>query len=108
MLRKVLYVNALDKMRNEDLYRDFPPIFQVIKIRRLKLAGHVFKDKSSSAHLTVAWDPPHEKMSCGKPANTFIDTLLRDIGLDSPAYLYKCMGDRELWRCYQSPYQPPN
>ena len=87
MLRKVLNVNALDKMRNEDLYGDLPPISQVIQTRRLKLAGHVFRDKTSPAHLTVTWDPPHGKMNRGKPANTFIDTLLRDTGLDSPADL---------------------
>ena len=106
MLRKVLNVNALDKMRNEDLYGDLPPISQVIQTRRMKLAGHVFRDKTSPAHLTVTWDPPHGKMSRGKPANTFIDTLLRDTGLDSPADLEKCMGDKKLWRCYQSRNQP--
>ena len=67
MLRKVLNVNALDKIKNVDLYGDLPPISQVIQTRRLKLAGHVFRDKTSPAHQLVTWDPAHGKMSRGKP-----------------------------------------
>ena len=47
MLRKVLNVNALDKIKNVDLYGKLPPISQVIQTRRLKLSGHVFRDKAS-------------------------------------------------------------
>ena len=108
MLRKVLNVNALDKIKNEDLYGKLPPISQVIQTKRLQLAGHVFRDKTSPAHLTVTWDPPHGKMSRGKPANTFVDTLLRDTGLASSAELERAMGDRKLWRCYQSRHQQPS
>ena len=36
-------------------------------------------------------------MSRDKRSNTFIDTLLKDTGLRSPAELKKCMEDRELW-----------
>ena len=102
MLRKVLNLNALDKIKNLDLYGDLPPISQVIQTRRLKLAGHVFRDKTSPAHQLVTWDPMHGKMSRGKPSNTFIDTLLRETGLTSTAELEKCMEDRALWRQYSS------
>ena len=47
-----------------------------MRTRDTKLAGHVFKDKTSSDHLTVTWKPPLGKVSHGKQANTFIDTLL--------------------------------
>ena len=91
MLRKALNVNALNKIKNEDLYGDLPPIFQVIQTRQLKLARHVFRDKTSPAHQLVTWDLAHGKMSRGKPSNTFINTLLRDIRLRSPTQLEKCM-----------------
>ena len=91
MLRKVLNVSALDKIKNVDLYGDLPPISQVIQTRRSKLAGHVFRDRTSPAHQLVTWYPEHGKMSRGKPSNTFINTLLRDIRLRSPTQLEKCM-----------------
>ena len=53
MLKKILNVNALDKMRNEDFYGALAPISQVIQTRGLILAGHVFRDKTSPAQLTV-------------------------------------------------------
>ena len=73
-------------------------ISQVIQATRVKLAGHVFRDKKSPAHQLVTWDPVHGKISRGKPSNTFIDTLLRDTGLRSPAEIEKYMEDRALWR----------
>ena len=63
---------------------------------------------SPGTHLTVTWDPSHGKMSRGKPANTFFDTLLRDTGLASSAEFERAMGNRELWRCYQSCHQQPS
>ena len=85
MLRKVLNVNALDKIKYEGLYGKLPPISQIIQAARLKLADHVFRDKTSPSQFTVTWDPPHGNTSRGKPANTFVDTLLRDTGLASSA-----------------------
>ena len=60
----------------------------------LKLAGHIFKDISSSAHLTVTWEPVHDTVLHGKPTNTFVDTLLRDAGISSSAEQGRCMVDR--------------
>ena len=51
------------------------PISRVIQTKSLKMAGHVFRDKLSPAHLTVIWDPVHDKMSHGKLANTLVDTI---------------------------------
>ena len=48
-------------MRNEDLCGDLPTISKVLQTKRLKLAGLVFRDKTSHAHLTVICDPPHDK-----------------------------------------------
>ena len=60
----------------------FITYIQVIQTRRLKLAGHVFRDKKSPAHQLVTLDPVHGNISRGKPSNTFIDTLLRTLDLD--------------------------
>ena len=53
MLRTVLNVNALDKIKNVDLYGDLPPISQIIQTNWLKLAGHVFRAKTYPAHQLV-------------------------------------------------------
>ena len=85
------------KVPNNALYKGIAKITNTIRIRRLKLAGHVFRDKSSPAHHTVTWDPRHGQISRGRPTNTFIATLLRDTGLNSTAELEACMDDRHVW-----------
>ena len=41
------------KIKDKDINGKLPHISQVIQTRRFKLAGHVFRDKTSSAHLTL-------------------------------------------------------
>ena len=40
MLRMALNVSWRDKLTNEQLYRDLPPVSSKVGFRRLKLAGH--------------------------------------------------------------------
>ena len=65
---------------------------------RLELAGHTHRDKTSPAHFTVTWQPAHGESSRGRPPTSFVDTLLRDTGLDDIAQLKQCMSDRVVWR----------
>ena len=102
MLRKVYNIDGQAKIPNAQLYSGLNPVSETIRIRRMKLAGHTFRDKSSPAHYTVTWDPQHGHMSRGHPTTTFVDALLRDTDLTSTAELEACMADRDVWRCLQS------
>jgi hypothetical protein len=63
MLRKVYNFDGCTNISNKQLYGGLSYISDTIKSRRLKLAGHTFRDKSSPAHLTVTWDPHHGQLS---------------------------------------------
>ena len=64
----------------------------------MKLAGHVLRDKSSPAHMTITWQPTHGTANRCRPKATFVDTLLRDTNLETTADLEKCMENRDIWR----------
>ena len=100
MLRKVLNIGWNEKVSNDTLYGSLCKITNTIKSRRLKLAGHVFRDKTSPAHLTVTWMPSHGYANRGKPKTTFVDTLLADTSTSTTPELESIMSDRKLWRSY--------
>ena len=100
MLRKVLNIGWNEKVINVTLYGSLSKITNTIKSRRLKLAGHVFRDKTSPAHLTVTWMPSHGYANRGKPKTTFVDTLLADTSTSTTPELESIMSDRKLWRSY--------
>ena len=98
MLRKVKNISWSDKVDNKTLYGKIKPICWTIKERRLRLAGHIQRDKSSPAHKTVLWQPKHGSASRGRPTTTLVDTLLRDTGQLSTAELNAMMMNRTVWR----------
>ena len=98
MLRVVHKVSWRDNVPNKTLSGDLQPISNVIRKRKLKFAGHTFRDKSSTAHSLVTWDPQHGVSSRGRPNATFVDTLLRDTGMENATQLEKLMENRAEWR----------
>ena len=102
MLRKVKNINWQLHMRNEHLYGKLDKISTVIKHRRLKLAGHTFRDRSSPAHMLVTWQPMHGVKRRGRPANNFLDTILNDTGFENAKELEACMSNRDQWRHHVS------
>ena len=95
MIRKVFNQNALDKIKNEDLWR-FTTYISSHSIQMVKISRKCISRQNIPAHQLVTWIPAHGKMSFGKPSNTFIDTLLKDTELRSSAEHEKCMEDRAL------------
>ena len=59
MLRIVQNINWKDHVTNDILYGKLSKISNTIRQRRLQLAGHMFRDRSSPAHLTVTCEPLH-------------------------------------------------
>ena len=95
MLKKVYNMDGRAHITNEALYSGLDKISSTIRSWRLELAGHTHRDKTSPTHFTVTWEPAHGESSRGTPPTSFVDTLLRDTGLDDIAQLKQCMNDRE-------------
>ena len=91
-------IKGLTKITSKQLYNGLSPVSDTIQARRLRLAGHTFRDESSPAHHTVTWDPSHGTLSRGRPTQTFVNTLLNDTGLDNITELECCMKDKINWR----------
>lgn len=98
MLRKVQNVSWKQHLTNKTLYNGLPSISNVIRKRRLKFAGHSYRQHGDPVSELVLWQPKHGKRSKGAPAKTFIDILKEDTGLKNEQELAACMEDREVWR----------
>ena len=96
MLRQVRNLSWKDRVDKKSIYRNLRPIKETIRERRLQLAGHVHRDKSSPAHMTVLWQPKHGTVARGRSATTLVDTLLKDTKQNSTAELHSLMNDRDV------------
>ena len=81
---------------NKVLYGNLRKISNVIRERRLRFAGHIYRHDDQPVHQLLFWTPKHGKRSVGGPALTYVDVLCKDTGL-SVAELRSLMADRELW-----------
>ncbi len=100
MLRQVYNISWREKVTNKELFGNTEKLSSIICRNRLKLAGHTFRDKTSPAHQLVTWIPKHGTTRRGRPTGTYVDTLLRETGLNDE--LEKCMEDRDVWRLFSS------
>ena len=98
MLRTVKNIHWKAKLPNKQLYGSLHRISDIIRSRRLKLAGHCFRDKSSPTHKLVTWIPRHGTTKPGRPLLNYVDTLMRDTGTETTAELESLMSDRDQWR----------
>ena len=98
MLRMVLGVSWKDKVSNTVLYGKLPKLSDKIRSRRLKLAGHCIRHPELLASDVVLWEPVHGKAPRGRPRQSYLSTLLRDVGTNSKEELRTLMRDRDVWR----------
>ena len=96
LLRKVLRISWRSHTTNKVLYGNLRKISNVIRERRLRFAGHIYRHDDQPVHQLLFWTPKHGKRSVGGPALTYVDVLCKDTGL-SVAELRSLMADRELW-----------
>jgi hypothetical protein len=106
MLRMVLNLHWSLHTSNHDLYGSLDKISRVIRARRLSLAGHVHRDRTSPSQHLLTWQPKHGKTTRGRQTTTFVDSLLRDTGLDPVPELRSCMADKDIWHLFSS-RRPP-
>ena len=81
-------------------------ISEVIRERRLGLAGHSYRDAESPVSKLILWEPVHGRAGRAKPAKRYTQQLLEDTGLEALSELGLCMEDRNAWRDFVS-RRPP-
>ena len=98
MLRICLNISWKQKLTNEELYGDLPPVTAKVAERRMKLAGHCIRHPDVTASTLVLWQPTKGKVSRGRPPVNYIDNLKDDAGVEEVGELRTVMQDRLLWR----------
>ena len=81
-----------------DLYGNLPLISDVIKSRRMRIAGHCVRHQEEIASRLILWKPKHGRPNRGRQPTTFTDMLLKDTEADNLGELKTMMLDREDWK----------
>ena len=90
-------ISWTDKVTNTQLYRGMPKITEVIKQRRLRLAGYSISHTDEIAHNLVVWQPNNGIRNRGRQHKTYIDILKIDCSCEEDE-LITLMIDREGWK----------
>jgi len=98
LLRKAQNVSWKQHLTNKALYNGLPNISNVIRKRRLKFAGHSYRQHEDPVSELVLWQPKHGKRNKGAPVKNFIDILKEDTGLKNEQEIAACMEDRDVWK----------
>ena len=84
-------------MTNQQLYGSLPPITDIIRERRLRFLGHVWRRDEQTLHSLLLWVPQHGKRSRGRPTTSYVDQISSDANL-SREELGRAMEDRDRWQ----------
>ena len=93
-----LGISWKQKLTNDELYRELPPVTTKIAERRLKLAGHCIRHPELSASNLVLWKPSRGTPRQGKPAMTYIDCLCDYLDVEDEREIRIAMNNRAQWR----------
>ena len=88
MLRMALNISWKQKLTNNELYQQLPPVSDKIRKRRMKLAGHCVRHKD-----LVLWEPNDGHTNRGRRKMNFINNLLEDTGMENTRDLRTLMMD---------------
>ena len=91
MLRIVLNIFWKQHVTNEELYGDLPKLSCKIIERRLRLAGHCVRLREEIASKIVLWQPLARNQKRGRKAINYVETLMRDTGLESTKEIENAM-----------------
>ena len=95
MLQRVKNISSKDCLSNAQLYGQIPKLSNIMKKRRLALAGHVTRHNEPAKTL-LFWTPK-EGRKRDRPIITLKDVLQKDTGLTSNE-LRTAMVDKQVWR----------
>ena len=97
MLRAVLGITWEMKVTNDELYGSLNKLSDVLRVRRLRFIGHMWRRKDELVCKLLMWEPKQGRRKRGRPAMTYIDQLMNDTGLEVQE-LQNLMDDRKIWR----------
>ena len=61
-----------EKLTNYKLYRGMPNISEIIKQRRMRLAGHCVRHPEEVEHNVIIYTPKQDTRTRGRQSKTFI------------------------------------
>jgi hypothetical protein len=90
------------KLHNEELHKLYssPSIIRIIKLRRMRWAGHVARMGTKMNACRILLRKPERKRSLGRPRRSWVDNIkmdLREIGCDGVDWIDMAQ-DRGQWR----------
>ena len=97
LLRMALNIYWKDKINNITLYNGLSRISEVIKERRLQIAGHLLRHDNEMAHKLVLWEPINGSARKCRKTITFVDNLREDIGINDINEINTMMLDIDVW-----------
>ena len=86
-----------DRITNEDLYGKLSKITAVLKARRLRSIGDIWRRNEELVCQLLIWEPKQGTRKRRRPAIIYVDQLKNDIGLSTEELKNK-MEDREIWK----------
>ena len=95
MLRLAYNISWKSHPTNKALYGSLPRVSEVVRRRRLALAGHVCRHDEPAGKLLL-WSPD-AKRRVGRPYVTLKSIIEEETGLTGTE-LISAMADRELWQ----------
>ena len=98
LLRLATDTSWKEKVTNVQLYKGLPKITDVIKERRLRLAGHCIRHNDEIAHNLILWTPKTGKRNRGRQPKTFVDILKNDCDCEEEDEIRSLMMDRAGWK----------
>ena len=98
LLRLATDTSWKEKITNVQLYRGLPKITDVVKERRLRLAGHCIRHNDEIAHNLILWTPKTGKRNRGRQPKTFLVILKNDFDCEDEDEIRSLMMDRAGWK----------
>ena len=98
LLRAVQNIHWSDQISNKNLYGSLPKLSVKLKQHRFRFAGHCYRHSEEAVlRWLVLWIPTHGQHDWGRPAITYVDTLMYDTGL-TVNKMQTAMEDRDVWK----------
>ena len=96
LLTAVQNIHWSDHISNKNLYGSLPKLSEKLKQCRLRFAGYCYRHSVEAVSRLVLWTPTHGQHDWGRPAITYVDTLIWDTGL-TVNEMQTAVEDRDVW-----------
>ena len=97
MLRAISNKSWKQHPTKQQLYGHLLTISKTIQIRRIRHAGHRWRNKDKLISDVLPWTPTDGRASVGRPARTYLQQVCTDTG-SSLENLPEAMDSDELWQ----------